>query len=370
MDEDFILDDEFLDGLDEINDICLPPCKNNVIENFPFLEDDFDSLTDYELFSKGFGYLDDNKADKKDIPDVSDFITKDVDDLTNYYDKDTTDDLLDTKADVSDIPDVSNFITKDVDDLTYYTKTSDLATVATTGDYDDLLDKPTIPDVSNFITKDVNDLTYYTKTSDLATVATTGDYDDLLDKPTIPDVSNFITKDVDDLTYYTKTSDLATVATTGDYDDLLDKPTIPDVSNFITKDVNDLTYYTKTSDLTTLLNGKENAIVSGSNTNGYYMKFDDGTLIQWNKITVQDQSISGTYGSLYLGSRAITFPIAFYSTDDMTVVCTRFHWGTSASWGSVSSFTTTGASLYGYDIASRATGTNCNIDWIAIGKWK
>ena len=288
MDEDFILDDEFLDGLDEINDICLPPCKNNVIENFPFLEDDFDSLTDYELFSKGFGYLDDNKADKKDIPDVSDFITKDVDDLTNYYDKDTTDDLLDTKADVSDIPDVSNFITKDVDDLTYYTKTSDLATVATTGDYDDLLDKPTIPDVSNFITKDVNDLTYYTKTSDL----------------------------------------------------------------------------------TTLLNGKENAIVSGSNTNGYYMKFDDGTLIQWNKITVQDQSISGTYGSLYLGSRAITFPIAFYSTDDMTVVCTRFHWGTSASWGSVSSFTTTGASLYGYDIASRATGTNCNIDWIAIGKWK
>ena len=49
------------------------------------------------------------------------------------------------KANMSDIPDVSNFITKDVDDLTYYTKSSELATVATTGDYDDLLDKPTIP---------------------------------------------------------------------------------------------------------------------------------------------------------------------------------------------------------------------------------
>ena len=74
-----------------------------------------------------------------------------------------------------------------------------------------MIDKPTIPDVSNFITKDVNDLTYYTKTSDLATVATTGDYDDLIDKPTIPDVSNFITKDVNNLTYYTTTSALTTL---------------------------------------------------------------------------------------------------------------------------------------------------------------
>ena len=145
-----------------------------------------------------------------------------------------------------------NIITKDVDDLTYYTKTSDLSTVALTGDYDDLSNKPTIPDVSNFITKDVNDLTYYTLTSNLASVATSGSYNDLSNTPTIPDVSNFITKDVNDLTYYTKTSSLATVATSGDYDDLLDKPTIPDVSNFITKDVNDLTYYTLTSSLATV----------------------------------------------------------------------------------------------------------------------
>ena len=27
-------------------------CKNNVLQNFPYLEDDFDALTDYELFSK------------------------------------------------------------------------------------------------------------------------------------------------------------------------------------------------------------------------------------------------------------------------------------------------------------------------------
>ena len=43
-----------------------------------------------------------------------------------------------------------------------------------------------IPDVSNFITKDVNNLTYYTLSSELSSVATSGSYNDLTNKPTIP----------------------------------------------------------------------------------------------------------------------------------------------------------------------------------------
>lgn len=43
------------------------------------------------------------------------------------------------------IPDVSNFITKDVNDLTYYPLSSSLSTVATSGSYEDLSNKPTIP---------------------------------------------------------------------------------------------------------------------------------------------------------------------------------------------------------------------------------
>ena len=53
------------------------------------------------------------------------------------------------------------------------------------GNYNDLTNKPTIPDVSNFITKDVNDLTNYTLTSNLSSVATSNDYDDLDNKPTL-----------------------------------------------------------------------------------------------------------------------------------------------------------------------------------------
>lgn len=53
-----------------------------------------------------------------------------------------------------------------------------------------------------------------------ATVAESGSYNDLTDKPTIPEAP--------DLGEYAKTADLSTVASSGSYEDLTNKPTIPD----------------------------------------------------------------------------------------------------------------------------------------------
>ncbi len=98
-------------------------------------------------------------------------------DPSNYYDKTQ----LYTKTETNGL-------------LSQKANTSSLATVATSGSYNDLLNKPTIPDVSNYYTKsetynqtEVNNLlSTKADTSSLSTVATTGDYDDLLNKPTIP----------------------------------------------------------------------------------------------------------------------------------------------------------------------------------------
>ena len=128
------------------------------------------------------------------------------------------------------------------------------ATVATSGSYNDLTDKPVIPEPP--------DLTPYAKTADLSTVATSGSYNDLTDKPTIPeapDLSNYATKDdlanaKPDLTPYAKTADLSTVATSGsyydlknkpdlfsgDYQDLTNKPTIPEAYTLPTASYNTL----------------------------------------------------------------------------------------------------------------------------------
>lgn len=63
--------------------------------------------------------------------------------------------------------------------------------------------------------------------ADLATVATTGDYDDLTDKP--------------DLSIYAESADLATVATTGSYADLTNTPSIPTATSDLTNDSNFIT---------------------------------------------------------------------------------------------------------------------------------
>lgn len=160
----------------------------------------------------------------------------------------------------SDITNDSWFIDKDVNNLTNYTLTTSLATVATSGSYNDLSNKPSIPtntsDLNNdsgFIDKDVNDLTNYTLSSSLATVATSGSYTDLSNKPTIwdatikiqknsTDIDSFTTNatswktinisvpttvaELSDSSDYALNSSLAAVATSGSYNDLSNKPTI------------------------------------------------------------------------------------------------------------------------------------------------
>ena len=122
--------------------------------------------------------------------------------------------------------------------------------VATTGDYDDLSDKPNLSDVAT--TGSYNDLK---NKPSLSAVATSGSYNDLSNKPTkLSDFTNnglFINKDVDNLTnyykktevdtnYYKKTevdnslNSLATVATTGSYNDLTD---IDELKNWVLEQI-------------------------------------------------------------------------------------------------------------------------------------
>lgn len=60
--------------------------RNWVLENFPFIEDDFDALTDYELFSKVVGYMRESlekvNAFQKDI----DIFTAKLNEFEHYFD--------------------------------------------------------------------------------------------------------------------------------------------------------------------------------------------------------------------------------------------------------------------------------------------
>nr|MCR5264984.1 hypothetical protein [Cyanobacteria bacterium RUI128] len=204
--------------------------------------------------------------------------------LSDYYTKSEVDTGLGGKSDTNHTH--SQYLTSH-QDISGKANSADLATVATSGSYSDLTNKPTIPTVptklsdltddlgtspththSQYLTSHQSLSNYYTKSetysqsevdtllgqiesgqSSLATVATTGDYDDLINKPTIPTVPTTLSSFTDDLgtspththsQYLTShqdisgkanSADLATVATSGSYSDLTGTPTIPTVNN-------------------------------------------------------------------------------------------------------------------------------------------
>lgn len=115
----------------------------------------------------------------------------------------------------------------------YIQNKPNLATVATSGSYGDLSDKPTIPDPqvqSDWAEADSNQPAFIRNKPNLATVAASGDYNDLSNKPTIPDPqvqSDWNEADSSKVDYIKNKPNLSTVATSGSYNDLSDKPTIP-----------------------------------------------------------------------------------------------------------------------------------------------
>ena len=93
-----------------------------------------------------------------------------------------------------------NYYTKSEIDtkLTSKANTSDLSTVATSGSYNDLLDKPNIPDINNLYTKAQTDELLILK-ADSSKVYTKTEVDNLISGGTV-DLTNYYTKtEVDNL---------------------------------------------------------------------------------------------------------------------------------------------------------------------------
>ena len=97
------------------------------------------------------------------------------------------------------------------------------------GDYNDLTNKPNIPAAQ--VNSDWNansGVAQILNKPTLATVATSGSYNDLLNKPTIPAAQvNSDWNANSGVSQILNKPTLATVATSGSYNDLLNKPTIP-----------------------------------------------------------------------------------------------------------------------------------------------
>lgn len=106
---------------------------------------------------------------------------------------------------------------------------------------------------------------------------------------------------------------------------------------------------------------------SGSNANGNYVKYDDGTLIQYGSV---EASANTNYGT-------INFPIAFIDTDYELLVNHKYRGGADYGGSAQIRCITTGqvstTSLgYVYSVYSDGTSPSYkrNCTYYAIGKWK
>ena len=118
------------------------------------------------------------------------------------------------------------------------------------GDYDDLTNKPTIPtDLSDLSDDSTHRLVTDTLISTWNSKSDfSGSYNDLTDKPTIPSAQvNSDWNSSSGVSQILNKPNLATVATSGSYNDLSDKPTIPTVPTISTSITSDATSDTKTA---------------------------------------------------------------------------------------------------------------------------
>ena len=234
-----------------------------------------------------------------------------------------------------------------------YAKTADLATVATSGSYNDLADKPTIPTAyTHPATHPASMIT------GLSTVATSGSYADLTNKPTIPTVTNDLTdtlksnydtaythsqsahapsnaqKNSDitkaeieakltgnitthahsqyltehqSLTSYAKTADLSTVATSGSYNDLSDKPTIP------------AAYTHPTSHPASMITGLATVATSGS----YNDLTDKPTISDGGSVSIRvnGETLSPSDGVISLSKYAYFSPFTTTNANSLKTSC-------------------------------------------------
>ena len=114
--------------------------------------------------------------------------------------------------------------------------------------------------------------------------------------------------------------------------------------------------------------GAEPEVVSGSNVNGNYIRFSDGTQICYGRVPLNMLLIDGAWGSWFISDPlTITYPAAFVSAPASPSANMETTTGNIANWSNglstVSSFT-------GYFARGEAGSFNCTVGWFAMGRWK
>ena len=224
----------------------------------------------------------------------------------------------------------SDWAETNTESVSYIKNKPTLSIVATSGSFNDLLDKPVIPTKTSELTNDSGFLTEYQPlktingesivgTGNIEISGFSGDYNDLTNKPTIPTKTSELTNDSGFLTEYqplktingesivgtgnieisgfsgsyndlTDKPNFSTVATTGSYNDLTNKPVIPTKTSELT---NDSGFLTEHQPLKTI-NGESIVGTGNIEISGFSGSYNDLT----DKPNFSTVATTGSYNDL------------------------------------------------------------------------
>ena len=113
--------------------------------------------------------------------------------------------------------------------------------------------------------------------------------------------------------------------------------------------------------------GAEAATIVGSSASGKYIKFDDGTMICYNRIIVNSLAITAGWGSWFISALlSYTFPATFFDNPVVSVNVESTS-GDIAIWAHQA---TTPTGFNGRFARGAAATFNSIVSWKAIGRWK
>ena len=194
-----------------------------------------------------------------------------------------------------------------------------------------------------------NKFNNYTPSASLATIATSGSYNDLTNKPTIP----------------SKTSDLTNDSgfVTNNYHDSTKQDTLVSGQNI--KTINNQSILGEG-------NINDSAIVeSGSNSNGDYIKYSDGRMICYKTVTGTAQITEQYYGYFFRTPDDKYFNLGDYAMPFIErPICSITFRGGNPQWiASIQNQSATHAGdLQILSVTSKTAGAYYDV--IAIGRWK
>ena len=108
-------------------------------------------------------------------------------------------------------------------------------------------------------------------------------------------------------------------------------------------------------------------IEKGTNANGTYVKFADGTMVCYGRVTLNSLNMQSAWGSLFISTKLpTTFPATFFAAPVVSVTMENLT-GDGAIWMNESSDVGSFNGRFVRGAALTFTGT---MGWMAVGRWK